>query len=253
MHTTKIGTCSICGRKNTKLYSLRGYKDVCSKHMHQIHKYGHPLDDNPRTTKDFNDYVVEGDIAKFNVYNQRSEKVAEFMVDKSDIDLIKYKKWRLNSLGYIVTGNCTKTNPLTWLHRILLQPREDEVVDHIDGNPLNNCRSNLRICTQKENLCNKSFMSRNTSNYIGVTFDKKRNQWASEIRFNDKRIHLRRWHTIEEAICARYIAEKILFKQYQNTTEQKKKEEAMKDKISESQFLSIKGYVVAKLKNKNCV
>ena len=54
--------------------------------MHQIHKYGHPLDDNPRTTKDFNDYVVEGDIAKFNVYNQRSEKVAEFMVDKSDID-----------------------------------------------------------------------------------------------------------------------------------------------------------------------
>lgn len=59
--------------------------------MHQIHKYGHPLDDNPRTTKDFNDYVVEGDIAKFNVYNQRSEKVAEFMVDKSDIDLIKYK------------------------------------------------------------------------------------------------------------------------------------------------------------------
>ena len=96
-------------------------------------------------------------------------------------------------------------------------------------------------------------MSRNTSNYIGVTFDKKRNQWASDIRFNDKRIHLRRWHTIEEAICARYIAEKILFKQYQNITEQKKKEEAMKDKISESQFLSIKGYVVAKLKNKNCV
>lgn len=176
--------------------------------MHQINKFGHPLDDNPRTTKDFNDYVVEGDIATFNVYNQRNEKVAEFMVDKSDIDLIKYKKWRLNSLGYIVTGNCTKTNPLTWLHRILLQPREDEVVDHIDGNPLNNCRSNLRICTQKENLCNKSFMSRNTSNYIGVTFDKKRNQWASEIRFNNKRIHLRRWHTIEEAICARYIAEK---------------------------------------------
>ena len=154
MHTTKKGTCSICGKENTKLYSLRGYKDVCSKHMHQINKFGHPLDDNPRTTKDFNDYVVEGDIATFNVYNQRNEKVAEFMVDKPDIDLIKYKKWRLNSLGYIVTGNCTKTNPLTWLHRILLQPREDEVVDHIDGNPLNNCRSNLRICTQKENLCN---------------------------------------------------------------------------------------------------
>ena len=79
--------------------------------------------------------MVEGDIATFNVYNQRNEKVAEFMVDRSDIDLIKYKKWRLNSLGYIVSGNCTKTNPTTWLHRILLQPKENEVVDHIDGRP----------------------------------------------------------------------------------------------------------------------
>lgn len=79
----------------------------------------------------------------------------------------------MNSLGYIVSGNCTKTNPTTWLHRILLQPKENEVVDHIDGNPLNNCRSNLRICTQNENLFNKSFMSKNTSNYIGVSLDKK--------------------------------------------------------------------------------
>lgn len=252
-HTIKIGTCSICNRENTKLYSLKGYKDVCSKHMHQIHKYGQPLDNNPRTNKDFNDYIIKDNVATFNVYNQRNEKVTEFTVDKSDIDLIKYKKWRLSSKGYIVTGNCTKTNPTTWLHRILLNPNDDEIVDHIDGNPLNNCRSNLRICTQKENLCNKSFMSRNTSNYIGVTFDKKRNQWASEIRFNNKRIHLRRWHTIEEAVCARYIAEKILFKQYQNIAEQKKKEELIKSKIKKSQFLSIKEYVVNKLKSKNCV
>lgn len=252
-HTIKIGTCSICNRKNTKLYSLKGYKDVCSKHMHQIHKYGQPLDNNPRTNKDFNDYIIKDNVATFNVYNQRNEKVTEFTVDQSDIDLIKYKKWRLSSKGYIVTGNCTKTNPTTWLHRILLNPNDDEVVDHIDGNPLNNCRSNLRICKQSENVCNKTFMSSNTSDYIGVSFDKSRDQWASEIIFNKKKIHLCRWYTIEEAVCARYIAEKILFKEFQNTSEQKKKEELIKSKIKKSQFLSIKEYVVNKLKSKNCV
>ena len=43
------------------------------------------------------------------------------------------------------------------------------------------------------------------------------------------------------------------FKEFQNTSEQKKKEELIKSKIKKSQFLSIKEYVVNKLKSKNCV
>lgn len=245
----KKGTCSICKRKNTRLYSINGFKNVCSKHMHQILKYGYPLDNNPRTNNDLNDYVVKNNIAIFNVYNQRNEKVGEFIIDKSDLDLVKYRKWRLNSLGYIVTGNCTKTNPSTMLHRILLKPKSNEVVDHIDGNPLNNRRSNLRICSQGENTYNKS----PRSNYIGISFDKSRNQWAAEIRCKERRVHLCRWHTIEEAICARYIAEKFLFKEFQNISEQKKKEEIIKNKLTDSQILYIKKYVITKLKSKNCV
>ncbi len=252
MFSLKKGTCTICNRENTRVYNLKGYKNVCSKHMHQIFKYGHPLDDNPRTTKDFNDYIIRGNIAIFNVYNQKNEKVTEFIVDRSDIDLVKYKKWRLSSLGYIVTGNCTKTNPTTWIHRILLQPKDTEVVDHIDGNPLNNRRSNLRICTQAENLYNKSYMSTNTSNYIGVSFDKTRNQWAAEIRYKEKRVHLCRWHTIEEAVCARYIAEKILFKDFQNIFEQIKKEKLIQ-KLTQVQLKKVEAYVWNKLKIKDCV
>ena len=49
--------------------------------MHQILKYGKPLDDNPRTNKDLNDYRIEDNIAIFNIYNQKNEKIDEFIKD----------------------------------------------------------------------------------------------------------------------------------------------------------------------------
>ena len=40
---------------------------------------------------------------------------------------------------------------MTYLHRFLLDAEASEIVDHIDGNALNNSRSNIRIVTQSEN------------------------------------------------------------------------------------------------------
>ena len=39
----------------------------------------------------------------------------------------------------------------TLLHRFLMSPSANECVDHIDGDTLNNCRSNLRICSKAQN------------------------------------------------------------------------------------------------------
>ena len=67
--------CQVCGRLTNRTHALKGYKCVCSKHMHQIFKYGHPLDSNPRTNNDLNDYVITEDGVYFNLYNQRNEKI----------------------------------------------------------------------------------------------------------------------------------------------------------------------------------
>ena len=68
------------------------------------------------------------------------------------------------------------------LHRFLLKPNKGMVVDHIDGDPLNNIRNNIRVCTQSQNLMNKRVKRNKTSSkYKGVFFNKKRKTWNAQL------------------------------------------------------------------------
>jgi len=62
------------------------------------------------------------------------------------------------------------------------------VVDHIDGNKLNNYIDNLQLITNRYN-CSKDKIDC-TSNYTGIVWHKQRNKWQSQIRINSKQIHL---------------------------------------------------------------
>ena len=92
------------------------------------------------------------------------------------------------------------------LHRFLMNPSDDMVVDHINHNRLDNRKQNLRLCTQGENLRNKKVK--------GVAFDKRRNKWYARIMINRKNLHLGSFDTKEEAIEARKQAEIEYFGEY---------------------------------------
>lgn len=75
------------------------------------------------------------------------------------------------------------------VHRIIFALQYDhfpEVVDHIDGDPSNNCITNLRACTQAQNMCNRAICSRNTSGVKGVSWSKTANKWLARIGANGK-------------------------------------------------------------------
>lgn len=245
--------CTICGRLTNRTYNLNGYKCVCSKHMHQIHKYGHPLDNNPRTTNDLNDYIIKDDIVIFNLYNQKNEKNGEFIVDFEDIEKVKYHKWRI-SHSHVVTGlpsNGTQKD-LSWIVLGITQEEiveQNIVVDHKDGNGFNNRKSNLRICSQSENVINKSFMSNNTSGFIGVSYREDRDRYDPEIRRDEIRCHLGYTESLKEAVYKRYYAEQLVFGQFANLEEQKKKEKFTED-LSEQAKEYLQKVVKTKLKNK---
>jgi hypothetical protein len=65
------------------------------------------------------------------------------------------------------------------MHRVITDCPADRVVDHIDGNGLNNVKSNLRIVTRAINDLNRKKRVNSSSNYIGVSLIKKTGKWRA--------------------------------------------------------------------------
>jgi len=147
-----MGECTVDNCKNYS-YAL-GY---CKRHWRQFHIYGKIL---PAAKRDPNEIKSDGDIAYIFLYNYKGIKIAEAIIDNSDVDLIKNIKWSCDSKNYV------RNDRLGSLHRYLLKPARGEKVDHINCCPLDNRRSNLRICTTKENSWNQR--GRSISGYKGV-------------------------------------------------------------------------------------
>jgi len=97
------------------------------------------------------------------------------------------------------------------LHRFIMNAPEGMVVDHIDGNGLNNQKSNLRICTHSQNAMNSRTRSSNSTGVRGVSFDSQTGKWRATITHKGKMKNLGRYKELEEAIGIRKEAEKEIF------------------------------------------
>jgi hypothetical protein len=65
-----------------------------------------------------------------------------------------------------------------------------EIVDHIDGNTLNNNIDNIRASNKSLNACNSKIPSHNTSGHKGVLWLKREKKWGVRVQFNKRQIHL---------------------------------------------------------------
>lgn len=123
---------------------------------------------------------------------------------------IKNIKWSYkikNGKEYAVSKIDGRT---TRFHRLVLQ--NVKVIDHIDGNGLNNLIENLRRCTTQQNLYNRSKTKANTSGYKGVS--RHKNKWRAKIKINGKLIHLGLFETPDKASFAYENAAKKHHKEF---------------------------------------
>ena len=134
------------------------------------------------------------------------------------------KPWICNK-GYYAVGLCKNGKVKKYnVHRLVAKHfipnlSKCKCVDHINCNTLDNTVSNLRWCTQQQNCFNSSLSSINTSGIKGVWFDKARQKWAAEIKFNNKKIFIGRYEKIEDAKQARQSKAKELFGEFINDCE----------------------------------
>lgn len=135
-----------------------------------------------------------------------------FLIDTEDLPKVKDYCWRLHKKGYIVANKKDTSNSMIGIHRVIMNPKNDELVDHRNWNKLDNRKQNLRVCNRSENNVNIHKKSNNTSGYTGV--ERNGNNWKAEISFNNKKIYLGTYKTIEDAVKSRNRAEKIIHKEF---------------------------------------
>jgi hypothetical protein len=138
--------------------------------------------------------------------------------DDEDAEILCGYKWYANKNRntyyartpiYVCAGKCE----YLYMHRLLMCPGNGLVVDHINGDGLDNRRQNMRVCRPEENSRNRIHRANKemprSSKYLGVYLDRG-GKWAAELCHKGVRYYLGRFSVEEEAAAARMNAELVI-------------------------------------------
>ncbi len=133
----------------------------------------------------------------------------EALVDKEDLKLVDGYSWtakvlrnRFGEVEKVYAKRGEKRDGKykeVLMHRIILGTPEGLLTDHIDGDGLNNRRSNLRVATSLENARNQKIKRNNTTEFKGVT-KRSFGRFQAQIRNKEgEKVYLGLFDTAEEA------------------------------------------------------
>lgn len=182
-------------------------KGMCDKHYRQMKRHGYIKE---TTRLSANKFEIKDDIVEIVLYDNDGNECNRAIIDKEDLDKVKGYKWGMCH-NYVSTLYNRKR---ILLHRFIVDCEDGMMVDHIDGNPLNNTKSNLRIVTPQQNALNKDTKGLKNNKRIGVSYCARECKWRATIQKDYKYIHLGYFDTEEEAIKAREEAEIKYFGEY---------------------------------------
>lgn len=137
------------------------------------------------------------------------------LIDAEDLGTITAHRWsaRRSKGGklYATRGDWDGSkNKTEAMHRVILEADSSELVDHKNGDTLDNRRSNLRKCDSARNAHNAVKRSDNTSNFKGVRRHWRTKRWDARIQCRGVRLFLGEFDTPAEAARAYDVAARNL-------------------------------------------
>lgn len=178
----------------------QGYTTSCGCYQKEKER------ENGKKCKIYNRYDLSGEYG----IGWTSNTNQEFYFDLEDYDKIKNYCWSENNSGkgYIYTSFERRN---MFLHNLILS---DSEIDHINHNPKDNRKNNLRVVTRSQNQMNVGIKRNNSSGATGVCWDKQNNSWVARIQKDKIRHVLGHFSNFDEAVRARKIAEERYFGEY---------------------------------------
>ena len=183
-------TCLICGEKFLTPPCYYKRRKTCSIKCSSILK------------QKKNKYILHKNYAEI-IIESKKYGIKKVLIDLEDVEKCKEYCWILK-YDKTIKNTYIHSSKGILLHRFLTNCPNDKVIDHINHNPLDNRKNNLKICVEIENLQNKK---NNTSGHVGVSYYKRDNTWEAYIAIKNKKIFLGRYKNFENAVRAREEAE----------------------------------------------
>jgi len=224
----KNTVCPVCGKVHSESLSKENF---CSKHYYQKLRYGKFLDNSPRSIYDPNEYRIEGNTTYIKVYDKHGNTLnKEIIIDTEDIPkVLQYKVFLQNKGKNMYYGMCNiKRNIKIPVHKIVTNFLN---VDHIDGNTLNNCKSNLRETDMTIQNLNKI----TTKGIQKQVYKAEIKGFAATLSYKGKRYISRYYKKEEQAKFYRYLLLQLLpFKvnynnSFLNNLTEEEKQKVIKD------------------------
>lgn len=164
---------------------------------------------NKQTKSKYNKYDLSGTYG----IGWTSNTNHEFYFDLEDYNKIKNYCWFEHVIkdGYRrLECRIKGDNHIITMAQLLF----NDLRDHINRNPFDNRKNNLRKCDNEQNAINHSKRKDNTSGVIGVNYSIKQNKWVARIGYNKTRLILGSYDYFNDAVISRLKAEKKYYGEF---------------------------------------
>lgn len=145
----------------------------------------------------------------------------EAIIDAADAHLVDGVCWQANKSRNVVYAarhkRCGGKRSFITMHRVIISAPANVAVDHINGDGLDNRRSNLRLVSNTENMWNMRRPSSNTSGFKGVTWNNNIKKWRARIKVYGEYRYLGSFADPKEAHAAYCKAAALHFGEYART------------------------------------